>query len=117
MTREKVTKDLKKISNKLGSFGPGTAADRNAQLFLQAFDVLIRRIDNIKALQILYVQSESAKEMLPNEMLQVVTQVCNETIAGEEAVKRLIELKSMYMEVIHEMSILPTLPTLLKLKK
>jgi len=113
ITKEQARADLEKIMAQFGTLGPGSDLDRAAQLVMQTFGVLERRLGKKDAIKMLYVDNPQASMLLPGTVYEIARQYTDGSMNEVEARERLQETSRKYGEVFKEMGISPELSEVL----
>jgi len=106
ITQEKAKEDLEKVLERFGTVGPGSEMDRAAQMILQMLSVAKNRLDPELA-RMIYVDNEEAKKMLPEMVLELMTQYADGKINETEVKKTLSQLEEEYKRAFNQMGYKP----------
>jgi len=109
ITKEKAKAELEKVMTQFGTLGPGSDLDRAAQLVMQTFGVLERRLGKRDAIKMLYVDNPQASKLLPETVYEIALQYTNGNMNELEAREKLQDASRQYGDVFKEMGISPQL--------
>ncbi len=116
ITPETAREDIRKVMMTFDSIGPGNERDRAAQLVLQSVEILMRRLDKPRVLEILYTDEEAVR-LLPESIKQVVQDLIKGEITPDAASERLAKILQLYREVFKEMGFIPQVSQALLFKQ
>ena len=105
ISKEQAKADLEKVMAQFGTVGAGTESDRAAQLVMQTIGVLERRLGNLSAIKLVYIDNSEASKFLPPTVYGVAQQYISGSINESEARARLQDASRQYSEVFQEMGI------------
>lgn len=107
ITKEMAEADLEKLQEYLETIGIGSKNDRAAKLVLQTLGVLEGRLDNPKAIKMLYMDNLEAQKIIPQTVYNVAQQYTDGSIDEEQAREYLHDVSIKYGEVFQDMGITP----------
>ncbi len=116
ITVEQVLIDLKRVSELFATSGEGRDVDRLAQLVMQPFEVLQRRLDKPGALKLCYIDNPEASKTFSQATLDLIRKYCDGSIDKAVIAASLEATVEAYQKAFTEMGISPEISTKLFIK-